>query len=342
MKGASALKLLSEVLLEDRAVNGNFLSLQTLDSRAEQLQTNAAFSEKWDRQARNDEQEKAWTLQKNWYLVLYGFENESELATFLRSKAVIYDAGCGLGYKAAWFAELAPDSLVIGMDYSEAAAIAAKTYEAIPNLVFLQGDIAAPVFKPGSIDYVSCDQVIMHTQDPDRTFAQLASITKPGQGQLACYFYTKKALPRELLDDYFRTKCADMSSEELWAMSEQLAELGKRLTDLNISFESPAIPALGIKEGTYDVQRFIYWNFLKCFWSADLGRENSIACNFDWYSPSNARRFNKVEVTDLASINGLREIVFHEEEACFSGRWARDEDTKIGNPLDAHAEAGTP
>lgn len=341
MKAANALKLLSGVLREDRTINGNFLSLQSVDSRAEQLQTNAAFSEKWDRQARNDEQDKAWTLQKNWYLELYGFKNESELATFLRNKAVIYDAGCGLGYKAAWFAELAPDSLVVGMDYSEAAAIAAKTYEVIPNLIFFQGDIAAPVFQSGSIDYVSCDQVIMHTQNPDRTFAQLAAITRPGHGQLACYFYAKKALPRELLDDYFRTKCADMTAEQLWAMSEQLAELGKRLTNLNISFESPAIPALGIKAGTYDVQRFIYWNFLKCFWNADLGLENSIACNFDWYSPSNARRFDKVEVTDLAQTNGLKEIFFHEEEACFSGRWARDEDFKAGNVAVVRVEAGT-
>ncbi len=331
MKEASTLKLLSDVLLEHRDFSGNFLSLQANDPRVEQLQTNAVFSEKWDRQARNDEQEKAWILQRNWYLELYGFKNEAELAVFLRSKAVVYDAGCGLGYKAAWFAELSPESLVIGMDYSEAAAIAAKTYEAIPNLVFLQGDIAAPTFKSGSIDYVSCDQVIMHTQDPVLTFAQLVAITRPGNGQLACYFYAKKALPRELLDDYFRTRCADMSSEELWAMSEQLAELGRRLTDLNISFESPAIPALGIKSGTYDVQRFIYWNFLKCFWNADLGLENSIACNFDWYSPSNARRFDRAEVIDLAVANGLREIFFHEEEACFSGRWSRDGDLKTAS-----------
>ena len=244
------------------------------------------------------------------------------LAAFLSDKAVIYDAGCGLGYKAAWFAKLAPNSLVIGMDYSDAAALAAKTYKDVPNLVFLQGDIAAPTFKPGSIDYVSCDQVIMHTQYPEQTFAHLASLLHPARGQFACYFYAKKALPRELLDDHFRTKCAHMTSEELWAMSEQLAELGKRLSELKVTIDSPAIPALGIAAGEYDVQRFIYWNFLKCFWNDDLGLENSISCNFDWYSPSNARRFDESEVKKIAGNSDLREIFFHREEACFSGRWA--------------------
>ena len=328
MKKEDALKMLLEVLLEKRDFKSNFLSLQAQDSRTEQLQTNAAFSEKWDRQALNDEQDKLWTQQKNWYLDLYGFKDESALAAFLSDKPVIYDAGCGLGYKAAWFAELAPHALVIGMDYSDAAAIAAKTYAAIPNLFFLQGDIAMPTFKSGSIDYVSCDQVIMHTQHPEQTFAHLATLTHPIGGQFACYFYAKKALPRELLDEHFRTKCADMSSAELWAMSEQLTELGKRLSELNITIESPAVPALGIAAGTYDLQRFIYWNFLKCFWNADLGLENSISCNFDWYSPSNARRFDKAEIKQLATSNRLSEVFFHQEEACFSGRWMHLHDSR--------------
>ena len=38
------------------------------------------------------------------------------------------------------------------------------------------------------------------------------------------------------------------------------------------------------------IQRFIYWNFLKCFWNEQLGKETSLVTNFDWYSPSNARR----------------------------------------------------
>lgn len=73
--------------------------------------------------------------------------------------------------------------------------------------------------------------------------------------------FIEKALPRELIDDYFRTNTHNIPDAEIWQLSEQLTELGKRLSALQISFESPEIPLLGIKAGTYDIQRFIYWNF---------------------------------------------------------------------------------
>ena len=240
---------------------------------------------------------------------------------FLADKQTIFDAGCGLGYKAAWFAELAPHALVIGMDFSDAAVQAATRYREIQNLFFVRGDIAKTCLSTGVIDYTSCDQVIMHTEVPEETFAELARITNRKSGQLACYFYAKKALPRELLDDYFRVHCKGMSNEALWEMSEQLTELGKRLGDLNVSFEAPDIPELGIKGGTYDIQRFVYWNFLKCFWNPELGQKTSVSTNFDWYSPSNARRFSKEEIEKIIFDTDMAITFFHSEEAAHSGRF---------------------
>ncbi len=300
----------------------NYLVLAGEAADRNQAQTNAVFSEKWARYARSEERERLYEMQRRWYLSLYGFGSDAELGAFLRERRVILDAGCGLGYKSAWFASLAPQSLVIGMDFSDAAAEAAEQYRSLPNLFFLRGDIARTGLPAGSIDYVSCDQVIMHTQDPDATFAELARITA-AEGQLACYFYAKKALPRELLDDHFRQRCKQMTAQELWEMSEQLAELGRRLAELNVTFDAPAIPALGIQGGRCDLQRFIYWNFIKCFWNAELGRETSVTTNFDWYSPSNARRYSESEVRELVRASGLGIIHFHREEACYSGRFGR-------------------
>ncbi len=59
----------------------------------------------------------------------------------------------------------------------------------------------------------------------------------------------KKALPRELLDDYFRLATHDIPNEQLWEMSAQLTELGKCLSDLKVTIDSPDIPLLGIKGG---------------------------------------------------------------------------------------------
>lgn len=302
-------------------VKGNFATLSANSQHSNQEQTNKAFSDKWAKYGRSDEKERLYDFQRNWYLKLYGFESVEVLRSYLASCDVIFDAGCGLGYKAAWFAELAPQAIVIGMDFSGAARHAAHTYAYLPNLFFVQGDIANTGLCDASVAYVSCDQVIMHTENPERTFVELARISHRPGGQVACYFYAKKALPRELLDDHFRRACSHLSREELWAMSEQLTELGRRLSELKVSFNAPDIPALGIKGGTYDIQRFIYWNFLKCFWSEELGIETSVVTNFDWYSPSNARRFSEAEVRQIVASSGMREVYFHTEEACYSGRF---------------------
>lgn len=314
---------LNESLNRELRVERNYASLTEHSTEGNQQQTNEVFSEKWGKYASTDDLETFYQFQRDWYLKLYGFADEAALRDRLASAKIILDAGCGLGYKAAWFASLAPHALVVGIDFSEAARQAADLFSERKNLVFMRGDIADTPFRDGTIDYVSCDQVIMHTEDPDATFAELARITEPNRGEFACYFYAKKALPRELLDDYFRLHCKEVTTAQLWEMSEQLTELGKRLSALQVSFEAPEIPLLGIKGGQIDVQRFIYWNFLKCFWNSELGWDTSLATNFDWYSPSNARRFSEAEVRDLVSVNGMTIVHFHAEEAAYSGRFAR-------------------
>ncbi|OZB49439.1 MAG: SAM-dependent methyltransferase [Polynucleobacter sp. 39-45-136] len=320
---SNVLNRLKSIFNNPISLDKNFICLAGGSTFSSQQQTNEVFSEKWSifDGHDNSEKDKLYAFQKEWYLKLYGFSTESSLRDFLVDKKIIFDAGCGLGYKAAWFAQLAPDSLVIGMDFSEASKVAAINYRDIPNLVFLQGDIASTGFKNGVIDYVSCDQVIMHTENPESTFKELARITAKPAGQLACYFYAKKALPRELLDDYFRNHCIEVSTQELWELSEQLCELGKRLSEINVSINVPEIPLLGIKGGQMDLQRFVYWNFIKCFWNEDLGRATSIATNFDWYSPSNAKRFDIEEVHSIVYSNNMTIISFHSEEACYSGRF---------------------
>ena len=324
MSSASAARFLEQlrgVLRVPLSFEQNFATHSDSSQESRQQQTNEAFSAKWQRYEQSGEKQRLYDYQRIWYLTLYGFESEQALRTRLAGCRVIFDAGCGLGYKAAWFAELAPHALVIGMDYSDAARQAAGNYRQLRNLYFIQGDIADTGFRDGTMDYTSCDQVIMHTENPERTFAELARITSRAGGELACYFYARKALPRELLDDYFRSQCRALGRDRLWAMAEQLAELGRRLSALQASFDAPDIPELGIKGGRYDVQRFIHWNFLKCFWNEELGPETSVITNFDWYSPSNARRFSEQEVRALVRDNGMTESYFHAEEACYSGRF---------------------
>lgn len=308
---------------------GNFITVLGGDgsSAENQNQTKEIFSDKWEEVDNIQDVETLYTFQYNWFLELYGFGSEEKLKEYLKDKKVILDTGCGLGYKAAWFARLAPHAIVIGIDISEAANIAAKNFNNVSNLFFFKGDISETGLKNNSIDFVVCDQVIMHTEKPENTFKHLSQITKYG-GDFACYVYTKKALPRELIDDYFRIKTHDISNEEMWEFSKQLTTLGKTLSDLKIEIHSPEIPLLGIKEGTYDIQRFIYWNFLKCFWRDDWSFELNTSCNYDWYAPSNAKRFSKAEFQQMIFSNDLEIKSFHEEEACYSGVFTKKQKIK--------------
>lgn len=313
---------IKKLFKEDITISGNLIIISDSIADENQAQTNNAFSDKWatvDQQRGTDKIDK---FQRKWYLNLYGFESENELQQFLQTKKIIFDAGCGLGYKSAWFAELAPNSVIIGMDFSDSVIIASKNYRNIPNLFFIKGDIANTRLYNNSIDYINCDQVIHHTENPENTFQHLSDITKTG-GEFACYVYAKKALPRELLDDHFRNFSKKCSQEDLWEMSKSLTVLGKKLSELNIEIDVPDISLLGIKGGKYNLQRFIYWNFIKCFWNEDLGYNNSVATNFDWYAPSNAKRYSEKEFQALISKNNLGITYFHKEEACFSGRFKK-------------------
>jgi len=286
--------------------------------------TSEVFSEKWASldQGAQDEDEGWKAFQFDWYLRCYGYSSEEELRSELNGRKLILDAGCGPGYKAAWFARLSPEAVIVAMDISESVQLAARRYADVPNLVFVRGDIASTPFRDGAFDLISCDQVLHHTISPPHTLREFARILAPG-GLLNTYVYARKALPRELLDEHLRDYAKVLDRDQLWALAEQLTTLGKRLSDLNITIDVPAIPALGIHGGPQDLQRFIYWNFIKCFWNPDYGFDASRLTNFDWYAPSIAYRYSRDEFTKMLTDAGFTAEFLHSEEACHTGRFRK-------------------
>ena len=83
----------------------------------------------------------------------------------------------------------------------------------------------------------------------------------------------------------------------------------------------PAMPALGIAGGRMDLQRFVYWNFIKCFWNPEHGFEGSRLVNFDWYAPETAFRYDRDEFVAMARQAGFEPEFVYSEEACHSGRF---------------------
>ena len=304
-------------------LNGVYVTSVNHQPSKTQEHTNKAFSEKWTNTNQQDTDSAAWKLhQFAWYLTLYGFKNEQDLQQWLAKRHVILDAGCGLGYKAAWFAKMNPEAMVVAMDYSDSIFQAYARYQEQPNMIFVKGDIANTNFKDGLFDFINCDQVLHHTDSPPKTLKEFYRISSQDVC-LNTYVYSKKALPRELLDEHFREYSKRLDNKQIWELSEQLTQLGKTLTDLNITIDVPEIPALGIKGGKQNLQRFFYWNFIKCFWNKNLGLDASINCNFDWYSPSNAWRYSQQEFLDMLGEAGFQSEYLHSEEACHSGRFVK-------------------
>ena len=305
--------------LEQR--RGVWVSAAEPDGSDNERHTNQAFSEKWLTLEQDPKDNEGWKkFQYEWYLRCYGYESEEDFASFLRTRRVILDAGCGPGYKAAWFARLAPHSTVVAMDLTDSAYLAAERYRDLDNLTVVKGDIADTPFKDSTFDFISCDQVLHHTDCPPETVKEFARILL-ADGQLNTYVYAKKALPRELLDEHLREYCKHLSSEQIWALSDQLTQLGRTLSKLNIVIDVPEMPALGIKGGRQDLQRFVYWNFVKCFWNPEHGYEASKMINFDWYSPSNAYRYSLEEFVSMLVEGGFVADFLHSEEACHTGRF---------------------
>ncbi len=280
----------------------HFLESQVEPSKTE---TGRSFSIKWNRAPKSALSGPRWDFQRRWFLERYNFLDEGKLKKCLRNKAFILDAGTGVGRNALWFAKLASNSQVFAVDVSESAYHAYQNTKNLENVHCIRGDITSIPFKDGFFDYIVCDQVIHHTPNPQKTFNHLVSKLKK-KGEISCYVYKRKGPIREFCDDYIRERTTRMTGEECFEFSESITELGKILSDLNVEIKIPKdIPILGIKAGNYDLQRFFYWNIMKCFWNSEYGSEGSVMTNFDWYHPKDAFRYTPEEFREWFVMNNI-------------------------------------
>lgn len=263
---------------------------------AEESAADETFSLKWRLIGDSyGHESRTRTVRQNWYLERFGFETREQLLEFLRSKELILDAGTGSGVDTAMFAE--SGVTVVAIDLSQEAALATYRHLGqLRNVHVMQADLCALPFPPGVFDFISCDQVLHHTPNTSGSFDALVQHLRQG-GHMALYVYKRKGPIREFTDDYIRQHTTQMSAEECYELCKAIALLGKALSDLKTEIQIPAdIPLLNVKAGSEDVQRFFYWNVLKCFWNDDYDVVTNTVINFDWYHPRYASRHTPEEV----------------------------------------------
>lgn len=272
-------------------------------------QTLVSFRDKW---AQNKELAFSETLKEgsdifNWILTRNGVPSSEQFAAWLNGKRRILDAGCGNGRVTALLQRYAPHSAsIVGIDLT-AAAVAAENLSDLKNVETRQKDLLGDLSDLGLFDLIYCQEVLHHTTDPRGAFLNLCQRLTPN-GEIAIYVYKLKAPLREYADDYIRDAISSLPYDEAMKEMFEITLLGKALSDLDVKVTLPDVKVLGIEAGEYDVQRFLYHFFLKCFWSPSLSMDENVAINYDWYHPQLCTRHTLDEVLGWFSDAGLSVI----------------------------------
>lgn len=247
---------------------------------------------------------------QTWILGRNGWGTPEGLRDYLADRRRILDAGCGNGRVTALLAQHATAGAeIVGVDLT-AADVARANLADLPQVRIEPGDLLGDLTGLGEYDFIYCQEVLHHTSDAARAFANVADRLAPG-GEYAVYVYRRKAPVREFTDDHVRDAIAALPYEQAMDVSRRIAEVGRELAGLGAEITVPDIAELGIEGGTYDVQRFVYHFFMKCFWSDELDAEANAAINYDWYHPQDCTRHTLEEVVGWYADAGLEVVHRH-------------------------------
>jgi 2-polyprenyl-3-methyl-5-hydroxy-6-metoxy-1,4-benzoquinol methylase len=259
-------------------------------------QTRISFRDKWEQ---NKTLAFSETLKEgsdifNWILSRNGFSETNLFKDWLSSRHRILDAGCGNGRVTALLDRYAPDeSEILGIDLTS-AEVASENLKKISRVSISKKDLLEDITDLGKFDLIYCQEVLHHTSNPKNAFLNLCQSLNDN-GEIAIYVYKKKAPIREYADDYIREQISHLPYEQALSSMTELTELSRVLSELG-KVTVPNVSVLGIEAGEYDIQRFIYHFFLKCFWNPSLSFQENAAINYDWYHPQLCTRHTLEEI----------------------------------------------
>lgn len=275
---------------------------------ATQSQTMEAFGFKW-KQTSAYESEAVQEDSRRWLFERYCGGDPALLDSWLEGgRKVILDAGCGSGYSAAiFFGERLKGHDYLGVDISDAVEVGRRRFadRGLPG-EFLRMPLGGLTLPEGAkVDMIFSEGVLHHTDSTRDSIAHLSGLLREG-GRFLFYVYAKKAVIREFTDDHVRQYLQPMNEEEALAALMPLSRLGKALGDLGATIDIPEdIGCLGIKKGTYDLQRFFFYNICKAFYQPSYTLEEMNLINYDWFRPLNCHRHTPEEIRGYCEEAGL-------------------------------------
>jgi len=214
-------------------------------------------------------------FQKKWFLNRFNLDQDS-FQKLIKNKNVI-EIGTGSG---AFLKNLKTAKKAIGIDISDTGInIASKIYENDKNIILIKEDLFKYDGRPLKLyDVVIADQMLHHTKNTFKALEKSVNLVKPN-GIIMFYVYKKKTSLREFTDSFTRFFTTKMPKKWCMNFAKLTCKLGEVLSKKNLK-----------------LQRWIYWNIIKCFWNENFTYENNLRVNFDWYYPKIANRHTIKEV----------------------------------------------
>ena len=281
-----------------------------------QKQVQKSFEDKWTKTnfAENDQEFEDHI--KPIYLEMMGLK-EKDLKIF-KNKLVL-EIGIGSGSSSRLWAPQAKE--FHGIDISKAIFSVSRTLKSLQTEVILsQADLNFLHYPNESFDIIVANGVLHHTPNTKNSLKHTLKKLKKN-GYYIFYIYKKKSPIREFSDDYVRDQVSKLNYNDALKKMKPFTDLGKSLHEEKADIIIPKnIEILGIKKGKYDLQRFVYDNFFKCFWNESWGYENSNMVNFDWYHPKFCWRHTNDEIRSWCKELNLKIKYLKELEsgyACF-------------------------
>jgi SAM-dependent methyltransferase len=276
-----------------------------------QAKTTETFSDKWRRFKTYGLEPAHEDFLLGWYMKKFGVPDLAALISFYAGRGSVLEVGPGSGFNTRFIANHCRGE-VFALDVSEAAFTTFENTRDLPNCTVVQADLMDAPFADGSFDLIVADGVLHHTPDTRAAVQALYRKVKPG-GQFFFYVYKRMGPARQFCDKYIRERFTKLPPEECYEACESLTELGRELSRLNtkVTLTKP-IEVLGIPAGSHDVQRLIYYGFLKCFWNEAFDFETNNMVNFDWYHPHDAWQHTQEEVEGWLRELGVQKYQFND------------------------------
>lgn len=238
------------------------------------------FNTIWQNYGRSTHSDQGFQrFQEEWFFTRFKLSRK-ELKKLLKGKKVL-EVGTGSG---AFQRVLKDADESIGIDISdEGIAIAMEMWKNQNNVRFIKTDLQDPSFIMkfrNEFDVVVADQVLHHLPNTFDALRDAVTLLKK-DGCIMFYVYKKKSLLREFMDDFLRFFTTKIPEKWCLSFSKFLMAIGFNLSMINLR-----------------LQRWVYWNMVKCFWNWNWTYENMLKNIFDWYRVPIVHRHTYEEVSE--------------------------------------------